>query len=179
MSDRSASSSRTISIEQRRSEERKVRCTFLLQRGKQKTKCHGLLMCLEGPRGFQIACIVLYCADCLRDHSLWASPGAGCWNGIFHERIELQEVVPFPDSEQVVLSDTRKWFNITSDFLNLNEYSCFKGKIYRRQATLNTHIHTHTSNWHFFSTGTFHHLSFCALRLISNLGIWKSEGLLL
>ena len=152
MSDRSAFSSRTISTEQRRSEERKVRCTFLLQRGKQKTKCHGLLMCLEGPRGFQIACIVLQCEDCLRDHSLWASPGAGCWNGIFHERIELQEILPFPGSEQqVVLSDSMKGFNMTSHFLNSNEYSCFKGKIYRRQATLNTHTHTHTHTSDIFS----------------------------
>ena len=69
-----------------------------------------------------------------------------------------------------------KWFNTTSDFLNSNEYSRFKGKIYRRQQPLKKKTHLIDI---FFSTGTLHHLSFCALRLIFNLGVWKSEGILL
>ena len=45
------------------------------------------------------------------------------WN--IHERIELREILPSPGTEQkVMLSDTLEWFNMTSDFLNSNEYSC-------------------------------------------------------
>lgn len=53
--------------------------------------------------------------------------GVRLLNGIFHERIELREIPPFPGTEQrVMLSDTMKWFNMTSGFLNSNEYSCFE-----------------------------------------------------